>query len=60
MKRIIDAQQAIQRIVWPYQNNRTSIAGGSRALFLAAGMRSEEDLSGTIPGSLAESARISG
>ena len=36
MKRIIDAQQAIQRIVWPYQNNRTSIAGGSRALFLGA------------------------
>ena len=36
MKKIIDAQQAIQRIVWPYQNNRTSIAGGSRALFLGA------------------------
>ena len=27
MKKIIDAQQAIQRIAWPYQNNRTSIAG---------------------------------
>ena len=36
MKKIIDTQQAIQRIVWPYQNNRTSIAGGSRALFLGA------------------------
>ena len=36
MKRIIEVQQAIQRIVWPYQNNRTSIAGGSRALFLGA------------------------
>ena len=36
MKRITDAQQAIQRIMWPYQNNRTSIAGGSRALFLGA------------------------
>ena len=36
MKRVIDLQQAIQKMVWPYQNNRTSIAGGSRALFLGA------------------------
>ena len=36
MKRIIEVQQAIQKLVWPYQNNRTSIAGGSRALFLGA------------------------
>ena len=36
MKRILDAQDAIQNLSWPYQNNRTSIAGGSRALFLGA------------------------
>ena len=36
MKRITDVQQAIQKLTWPYQNNRTSIAGGSRALFLGA------------------------
>ena len=36
MKRVIDLQQSIQIMVWPYQNNRTSIAGGSRALFLGA------------------------
>ena len=36
MKRIIEVQQAIQKLVWPYQNNGASIAGGSRALFLGA------------------------
>ena len=36
MKRILDIQQSIQKMAWPYQNNRTSIAGGSRALFLGA------------------------
>ena len=36
MKRILEIQQSIQRMAWPYQNNRTSIAGGSRALFLGA------------------------
>ena len=36
MKKIIDVQQAIQKMSWPYQNNRASIAGGSRALFLGA------------------------
>ena len=36
MKRITEVQQAIQKLVWPYQNNGTSIAGGSRALFLGA------------------------
>ena len=32
LKRIVDVQQSIQEMVWPYQNNRSSIAGGSRAL----------------------------
>ena len=36
MKKIIEVQQAIQEMVWPYQNNRSSIAGGSKALFLGA------------------------
>ena len=36
MKKIVEVQQAIQEMVWAYQNNRTSIAGGSKALFLGA------------------------
>ena len=36
LKKIVEVQQSIQKIVWPYQNNRSSIAGGSRALFLGA------------------------
>ena len=36
MKKVIDIQQVIQKMAWPYQNNRASIAGGSRALFLGA------------------------
>ena len=68
MKKVIDIQQTIQKMAWPYQNNRTSIAGGSRALFLGAqtnrglqqGCVVKEDLPGTLPGSLAESACISG
>ena len=36
MKRILEIQHSIQKMAWPYQNNRTSIAGGSRALFLGA------------------------
>ena len=36
LKRILELQQSIQKMAWPYQNNRTSIAGGSRALFLGA------------------------
>ena len=36
LKRIIEVQQAIQEVAWPYQNNRSSIAGGSKALFLGA------------------------
>ena len=52
--------------LWPYQNNRTSIAGGSRALFLGAqtnrglhnGCVVTTDLPGTIPGGSAESARV--
>ena len=36
LRRIVELQQAIQRMSWPYQNNLTSIAGGSRALFLGA------------------------
>ena len=36
LKKIVDVQQSIQKMVWPYQNNRSSIAGGSRAWFLGA------------------------
>ena len=36
MKKTVEVQQSIQKMVWPYQNNRSSIAGGSRALFLGA------------------------
>ena len=35
MKKIIEVQQAIQEMVWPYQNNCSSMAG-SKALFLGA------------------------
>ena len=36
MKRTVELQKAIEAMTWPGQNNRTSIAGGSRALFLGA------------------------
>ena len=36
MKKIVELQKAIETMVWPGQNNRASIAGGSRALFLGA------------------------
>ena len=36
MKKIVEVQRAIQEMTWPYQNNRSSVAGGSRALFLGA------------------------
>ena len=34
MKKIVELQMAIETLNWPGQNNRSSIAGGSRALFL--------------------------
>ena len=34
MKRIIDAQQAIQGIVWPYQNNRRALQDNREHFFL--------------------------
>ena len=34
MKKIVDLQKAIETMNWPGQNNRSSIAGGSRGLFL--------------------------
>ena len=36
MKRIVELQRTIEAMSWPGQNNRKSIAGGSRALFLGA------------------------
>ena len=36
MKRIVELQKMIESMSWPGQNNGTSIAGGSRALFLGA------------------------
>ena len=36
MRKIVELQKAIEAMSWPRQNNRTSIAGGSRALFLGA------------------------
>ena len=36
VKRIVELQKVIEGMSWPGQNNRTSIAGGSRALFLGA------------------------
>ena len=36
MKKIVDLQRAIETMNWPGQNNRSSVAGGSRGLFLGA------------------------
>ena len=36
MKKIVELQRAIEATSWPEQNSRTSIAGGSHALFLGA------------------------
>ena len=36
MKKLVELQKAIETMSWPGQNNRASIAGGSRALFLGA------------------------
>ena len=36
MKKIVELQRAVETMNWPGQNNRSSIAGGSRGLFLGA------------------------
>ena len=33
MKRIVEAMDTIKEVKWPAQNNRSSIAGGFKALF---------------------------
>ena len=40
MKKVVELRKAMETMTWPGQNNRSSIAGGSRALFLGAQMNS--------------------